>query len=116
MMALARFIFQSYVLGDFLVYPESMTCTELIAFWVTFALTFVGFISWFNPDERLEKPSNTPSVIYHGRRNRKEMTRAELQKRIDELTRKYTENHDAKVKGKIDELSLNLSKLRRDKP
>ena len=44
------------------------------------------------------------------------MTRAELQKRIDELARKYTENHDAKVKGKIDELSLNLSKLRRDKP
>jgi len=28
-----------------------MTWTELIAFWVTFALTFVGFISWFNLGE-----------------------------------------------------------------
>jgi hypothetical protein len=65
-----------------------MTRTELIAFWVTFALTFVGFISWFNLDEQLEKPSNTPSVIHHGRRNRKEMTRADLEKRIDELARK----------------------------
>jgi len=65
-----------------------MTWTELIAFWVTFALTFVGFISWFNLDEQLEKPSNTPSVIHHGRRNRKEMTRADLEKRIDESARK----------------------------
>ena len=65
-----------------------MTWTELIAFWVTFALTFVGFISWFNLDQQLERPSNTPSVIHHGRRNRKEMTRSDLEKRIDELARK----------------------------
>jgi hypothetical protein len=99
-----------------LVYPESMTWTELIAFWVTFALTFVGFISWFNLDERLEKPSNTPGVLHHGRRDRKEMTRAELQKRIDEMARQYAESRDAKVKAEIDELSSNLGKLRRDKP
>jgi hypothetical protein len=33
-----------------------MTWTELVAFWVTFAITFVAFISWFNLDTRLEKP------------------------------------------------------------
>jgi hypothetical protein len=60
-------IFETYLAGDFSDYPGNMTWTELIAFWVTFALTFVGFISWFNlgettqhsqvdsPEERPEK-------------------------------------------------------------
>jgi hypothetical protein len=33
------------------------------------------------------------------------MTRAELQKRIDEMARQYAESRDAKVKAEIDELA-----------
>lgn len=59
-------VLQTSPCSGFLDYPESITWTELIAFWVMSALIFVGFIGWFNLDERLEKPSNTPSVIHHG--------------------------------------------------
>jgi hypothetical protein len=65
---------------------------------------FRGFMSWFNLDERLEKPSNIPSEIHHGRPNRKEMTRAELQERIDKSAHKYAESHNATLNAEIEDL------------
>ena len=93
-----------------------MTWTELIAFWVTFAITFVAFIGWFNLDKRLEKPFSRSSAIRYGRQYRKEMTLAELEERVDELTRNYVESRDPKIKAEIDELSFRLGRMRSDKP
>ena len=44
------------------------------------------------------------------------MTRAKLEKRIDDLARKYSESLAAEIKAAIDDLNLNLGKLRRGKP
>jgi hypothetical protein len=57
--------------GDFLDYPVNMRWSELIAFWLTFALTFLSFISWFNLDERSEKPQNAAKLIRRWRGHRK---------------------------------------------
>jgi hypothetical protein len=93
-----------------------MTWTELIAFWVTFAITFVAFISWFNLDKRLEKPLSRSSAVHHGRRYRKEITLVDLEERVDELTPNYVESPAPKIKAEIDELSFRLGKMRSPKP
>jgi hypothetical protein len=88
-----------------------MTWTELIAFWVTFAITFVAFISWFNLNKR-----SRSSAVHQGRRYRKEMTLAEHEERLDKLTRNYVEGRDPKIKAEIDELSFRLDRMRSPKP
>jgi len=81
-----------------------MTWTELIAFWVTFALTFLGFISWFNLGDRTRKLQSTAKLSHRWKHHRKEMAEAKSEERIDELAHRHAKTpDDAQIKAEIAE-------------
>jgi hypothetical protein len=59
-------------------------------------------------------PAQWNKELYH-RRMKSEMTREEMQKRMDDLARKYVETHDHKIIEELYRLSLELEKLEKQR-